>query len=543
MTTLHRLIDFFRQSPLICIYGLFLILPVFIIQLCLYLNLNDRPAEPLFFLQVALSVFFISATVFYILFRVFCLISKKISSYLFQIIDIFFVALFILAMFFPVQHALLDGREYPPVPLLETLKQILIPVIVLALLFIMAKKKSHEFKIVQMTLFVASMIFITYSAISMHLVYRNNLKPAENTEEAFCELGKRNVILFIVETFQGSYLEELAAEVPELFTSFSGVTLFPRAITSVGWSPFSTVQLFSGSNDWSKHDTRASAINTLNDDSLITSARDKGYRFSGGGYTPVPGSKYASTLNADIPLKVRLPQIILTHSKYYFASLRRMLPAFAWNRLQMLENKVYSRYLLAGQYPGKIAARNNFVGLMNCLRTGDTNAFLYFFNYMTHVEILFDSQGHAIPGLPQNKKTQLGEYTYALTLYAAFLDRLKNLGVYDDSLIIITGDHGAYNEPRRYHNPAVLIKPPRAEGKLSISLANLLLTDIRALVEAYMRSDDACQAEFLHLARETGSRKMRVYTHTGGNPDSGQSYQSNDIFGDIETVIQTLSKK
>lgn len=543
MLTARRLIDFLGQSPLVSGYALFWVFPIFGLQLCLYLNVNDRPAGPLFFLQTALIVFFIPATALHIPLLISGRFSKPARARLLGIFDVLFVTLFVLAVFFPVRYALLDGREYPPVPFLETIKQLAIPAIAAAALFFLSQKKPYEFKVLKTTILAACIIFIGYTATAMNNEYKNKLRFADNTEEAVCGLGRRNVILLIVETFQGDYLEELAVGSPEIFASFSGMTLFPRAVTSTGWSPFSTVQIFSGGHDWSKYETRAEAIDSLNGDSLLTTAQESGYRFSGGKYTPAPGGEYASTPNEEIPLRVRLPYIVLTHSPYYFASMRRMMPAVAWNRLRWLENKIYGRYLLAGQYPGKIAARNNFIGLTNCLRIGEANTFLYFFNYMTHVEILFDRDGNAIPGLPRNKETQLGEYTYTLSLHGAFLDRLKRLGVYDEALIVIMGDHGAYNEPGRNYNPAILIKPPRAEGKLAVSRANILHTDIRPLIEAYMRGgDEACRAEFLRLTRETGARKLRVYTYSGGDPDSGKNYQPLDIFGDVETVVRSVNK-
>ena len=535
MSKASRLLNFLCQSSFVRSYSFLWVLPIFIIQLCLYLNVSDRPDDPLFFLQVAIAVFFVMATVLYAVLQILGLISKRIYAHLLNMSDIFFVAFFIIAVFFPIRHAVLDGQKYPPVLLFETIKQFLVFIIVIAISFVLLKKKIREFKILQATMLAASIIFIIYSTLSMSFDYKNTIKPTE----VFCDLGKRNVILLIVETFQGNYLEELATEAPEVFDSFTGMTLFPKAVTSVTWSSHSTVQIFSGNHEWSKYKTEQEAIKALNLNSVLATTREYGYRFSGGRYMPEPGGEYVSLQDENVSMTVRAPIVLIEHSRYYFASLRRVTPAIAWNRVRELE-----AMCLTGLRLHKIASKNSFIGMTQCLRAGDSNAFLYFFNYMTHIEILFDRHGNAIRGLPQNKTTQLEEYRYALSLYSDFLNKLKSIGAYDDSLIIILGDHGAYNELMRSYNPAVFIKPPHAEGKLAISHANVLHTDIRPLVEAYVRNgDNAFSIEFAHLLQKTGPREIPIYTRPALDAWSGRNYKHRTIFGDIETVISELSKK
>ena len=537
MSKASRLFNFLSQSSFVRSYSFLWVLPIFIIQLCLYLNVSDRPAEPLFFLQVALFIFFIIATILYGLLRILGLFSKNTFAWLLNIADILFVAFFILVVFFPVQQPLIDGREFPPVPVIKTIKQIATPIIVIALLFLLSRKRRNEFKSLQISVLAASVVFIVYSVISMNSVYKNKVKSTE----MLCELGKRNVIFLIVETFQGNYLEELAAESPELFDSFTGMTFFSKAVTSVVWSSYSTIQLFSGGHEWSNCDGEASAISTLNKDSMLVTARNQGYRFSGGRYTPTPGYEYASVQGGDVSLATRLPSILLLHLRYYSASVRRVIPAFTWHWLRRVGNKAHTRHAHIGLYPDKVASKNNFVSLTQCLHAGEANAFLYFFNYMTHFEIVFDRHGNSVHNQPQNKYTQLEEYRYALSLYADFLNKLKSIGVYDDSLIIIVGDHGSYNEPMRTYNPAIFIKPPQATGKLAVSHANVLHTDIRPLVEAYMRDgDDAFRTQFTRLLQETGPREISVYTRPGQEQDawSGRNYHHRKIFGDIETIIR-----
>jgi hypothetical protein len=255
------------------------------------------------------------------------------------------------------------------------------------------------------------------------------------------------------------------------------------------------------------------------------------------------------TEDSNIPFRVRLPKIILTNSRYYFAAFRRVIPAVLWPRINKLEMKIFWKYLGSGQYPNKISAKNNLLHIKNTARKSSGNAFFYFFNYMTHREILFDRNGTPVPGLPQNKDTQKEEYRYAVALYGDFFAKLKKIGVYDDALIVITGDHGTYDEPFGSYNPAVFVKPPHAQGGLRVSSANLLLSDLRALIAAYMHDDAACEAGFTGIAAAAGPRRFDVFVYRPsknilpGNKwenDNGTAYVRIPIEGDIATVRNVL---
>ncbi len=104
-----------------------------------------------------------------------------------------------------------------------------------------------------------------------------------------------------------------------------------------------------------------------------------------------------------------------------------------------------------------------------------------------------------------SRESFLGQSACALDLMAALLDRLRELGIHDESLIVISSDHGTALAPRGFEgaersfesanlNPArlqsitgtalplMLIKPPRASGPLTISEAPTAHTDLPATI-------------------------------------------------------------
>jgi len=96
--------------------------------------------------------------------------------------------------------------------------------------------------------------------------------------------------------------------------------------------------------------------------------------------------------------------------------------------------------------------------------------------------------GEALPNTRENYKN---EARYITRMFLDFLERLKELDLYDSSLILLHGDHGAgFNRAggspaqRRisWMSALMLIKPAHPHGPLEVSRAQTSLTDIPATV-------------------------------------------------------------
>jgi hypothetical protein len=87
----------------------------------------------------------------------------------------------------------------------------------------------------------------------------------------------------------------------------------------------------------------------------------------------------------------------------------------------------------------------------------------------------------------------------AVTRVVAIFDRLKQLGIYDDALIVISSDHGVGLKPQKFANDRrlppgqlsvlagkamalLIVKPPRSQGGVRLSNAPTMISDIPATV-------------------------------------------------------------
>lgn len=71
----------------------------------------------------------------------------------------------------------------------------------------------------------------------------------------------------------------------------------------------------------------------------------------------------------------------------------------------------------------------------------------------------------------------------------AYIDEMKRAGVYDDSMIIILGDHGRPKEGNPACNPAVLIKRPGESHELTYDSAPIHFRNVLATMASYMTDD------------------------------------------------------
>jgi hypothetical protein len=137
----------------------------------------------------------------------------------------------------------------------------------------------------------------------------------------------------------------------------------------------------------------------------------------------------------------------------------------------------------------------------------DRNAFKLYHLGGAHIPLVIDENLEYVP-MKVSRESYLKAATASLKLMALFLDRLRRLGIHDDALIFIVGDHGAgfqgqelhlgpqmagaapgdaLTQPARINAlPLVLVKPSGASGPLRtsdapVSLADIPITAFRAL--------------------------------------------------------------
>ena len=317
---------------------------------------------------------------------------------------------------------------------------------------------------------------------------------------------QNNVIHIILDAFQANVFEYILQSRPQMKDEFSGFTFFRDAVTPSDVTYLSVPATLSG-----KAYTNDSTISDYHDDTL-------------GGenlYTFLAERNYA----IDVATPVWWNQTSNVFSSYY-----RIPTPYAGNEALRSTALLLLDISLFRQAPHFLKSqiyRNGVWLISNRLLSRPEQQFSHF----AHNEFLRDFTERAAikserptykfihlvtPHAPLVTDYECGffgaEQAYSMETFGvqsrctlesvtAFLRRLKKLGIYNDSLLLIHGDHGggvafdmrdadgqASNSSESLHQmwgnplPLVLVKPPGADGPLRISNNPVSLTDLPATV-------------------------------------------------------------
>ncbi len=140
-----------------------------------------------------------------------------------------------------------------------------------------------------------------------------------------------------------------------------------------------------------------------------------------------------------------------------------------------------------------------------------------------HAPLVLDPDCRLVPPGKLDTPAYARQVRCSLEQTAGFLQRLRTLGVYDDSLIIVAGDHGASYGPGGAEphplaprhlsraRPMLLVKPPGADGPLRTSLAPAWLPDLAPTIAAHAGLDSSFEGRDLTQLAE-GERRTRIYS-------------------------------
>jgi hypothetical protein len=135
----------------------------------------------------------------------------------------------------------------------------------------------------------------------------------------------------------------------------------------------------------------------------------------------------------------------------------------------------------------------------------EKNTFKYFHSMGMHPPLRLNEQMQTLPGIELNRKNYTGQAKAYLILCKRFLEVLKQREAYDNSLLLIMGDHGCgrskdlhvgtadepqgpdfpYNIARGM--PLMLVKPFGSRGEMKISDAPVSLADIPKTVMSELK--------------------------------------------------------
>ncbi len=316
-----------------------------------------------------------------------------------------------------------------------------------------------------------------------------------------------NIVHIVLDGFQASIFEEMLTETPPLVDTLSGFTFFRDATTSSDVTYLSVPAMLSGKAFKNQLTISEYHDQTLNGYNLYSFLASNDFDLDVA--TPVwwnrSNALFSSYYSIPTPYADQQETLLSTVLLLADISLFRQVPHF-------LKPLVYrsGTWLLSGtlvsnpEQQFQHFAHNTFLtDLQNRMSVTTTNQRYKFIHLVTPHAPFVSSSDCEFTGstLKYSKKAFTQQSFCTLKTIIAFLNQLKVLGVYDNSMILIHGDHGG-GVPfdmllengdkttstdvlyRMWGNPLplVLIKKPGAQGSLQISNKQVQLLDIPTTV-------------------------------------------------------------
>jgi hypothetical protein len=405
------------------------------------------------------------------------------------IFDLVLVLFLFFFTFIPVQGGLLDGQSTNASLGFESIFRLLgLSVFFICGAFFKLKKRKQYDRLINSICFsLIVLIVFLLSSLGFERERIDSKAQVLAEQSKLFSVSENNIFVLYVETIQGSMMHEMFLKRPDRFSELAGFHFYPFSYTAVPYSPFSVAATLHGEGSFMSLGPATEIKKSLKRSSILMelSKRSSVWEiFAQGSHFPDSLSNEEFLSHFGGARFSASGKNVALFKKLLGSSLRRFVPIAFWNEVNNFEKLFFSKLNLLEKSSDKYNAREAFVTWIKGLRRGDIQKknFHYNFNYMSHVEVLFEEDGRVNFQLSHTYENQVNEFFYTLSLYSQFFRKLKTLGVYDSALIVLLSDHGSYFSKGGVYNNALFVKRPFAKGELRVSKEQVNNYDINKLL-------------------------------------------------------------
>jgi hypothetical protein len=326
-------------------------------------------------------------------------------------------------------------------------------------------------------------------------------------EATFEVSSKQNVFHFVLDGFQSDiFLDIIEAERAEMDRRFPGFTFFANHAGAFPTTIVSIPAMHTGQVYRNKESMRRFMSADFKDASIFNVMRGQGYQVDA--VSGLIFDKASATNYYRLPTPYVSYDAYVRFSAWQLAdlSLFRHSPHFVkptiyndqnW-RLQNTVGRVSEHTAARRHLPvnGEAFLRD----LTARLRVGrDRPLYKYVHVGIPHWPVTLDADCNYIGINRASRKLYTGQARCAVRRMSEFMDRLRALGIYDSSLIVISSDHGIAIRPDGFTgdrevlgaplsdlsgsaHALLVVKPLHASGPIRVSQAPTAITDIPATI-------------------------------------------------------------
>jgi len=509
---------------------------VFAFNLCIfgpleffYLNIFDFWFSIKQVLPIIICIFAIITTmVFFLLYFT----KNKLNNILVKIIFMMTICLYIQGNYFNIGYSVLDGSSVDwSSMILKGIINTIIWIFILIVPFIIKKFKEKEFfcKFSNITsLFVLGIEIITLVIIiwSAYMVGASSNIQMDSTfyldsSDIYNISKEENIIVFVSDTFEATYMNEILEKYPEYKEKLEDFTYFDNT-TGASLMTYSAMPtILTGQNCLVGKNLKQNIKYCFENTELYDVLKKNGYDVEL--YTDI---NLISAEEDKITNKVDKELIMNNDSRYkvtkllYKCVLYKYLPHFLKSSF-IVDTAEFNKIDLkdVNQYSFDDVKFNNML-IENGIKVNNGNKKykLYHLNgvhtpYYVTEEIEYDTSSEYL-NLDEDARRK-NQTKASLNILINYIEKLKESDSYNNSTIIFMADHGWEN---RYHIN-LMIKPKNVNRDFNISHAPISVAEdfVPTILNIATESKEYGNDIFSYSESEERTRKIYNYTFTRGD--------------------------
>ncbi len=313
-------------------------------------------------------------------------------------------------------------------------------------------------------------------------------------EELFHYSREHNIVHLVLDNFQTDIFEELVEEL-DLERQFDGFTLFRDAAAVAPYTSMAIPSIFHG-RVYEGDEPADAFFRSAVEDGFHARLHDEGFRVNLSVLEPMAEGPHdyhyrIPSLHAASPTEVARAEAALLLDVTLF----RHVPHLARNWVYNDHNwRIQQSTIDTAVLPISFAHKHFFSDYTHRIEPVLNQPAYHFIHlWPPHPPYVTTATGeYAGKVLPNTRENYLNEARAIVQHTVDFLEQLKELGLYDDALILIHSDHGGAFEPE--FTPTrmlslMAVKPRDASGAMQASKAPVSLSDVAATILALEEID------------------------------------------------------
>ncbi|MBQ9827345.1 MAG: sulfatase-like hydrolase/transferase, partial [Lachnospiraceae bacterium] len=291
-----------------------------------------------------------------------------------------------------------------------------------------------------------------------------------------------NVIVFMPDTLDAEWLEEYLEEVPEAREKLRGFTYFDNAVAGGAPTLLGVPAILTGEIYDRTETVHMFYKESYGNATLFEDFKNKGYDVNI--YSEIKyldGADGFQIDNAETGIEYEISDKWAFTKRLYRLACVYAVPQDL-KELFWFYGDDLSSMLTMKDAEGDVYTLDDplFYEQMNekGITLNDSKGTFVFYHLLgAHGPYTMDAESKRVGEGNTDRKEQIkGTFNIIFT----YIDMLKELGIYDDCTIIITGDHGGV---KLYQNPAILIKRPGDNGEFRVDSSPVTFKNLHATLE------------------------------------------------------------